>query len=86
MRNMTSSDTAEYLVYSASIVKRPANIKSLILFRFNPTKKKKIEAVKKKRKVASVSPDFEKKRKNSVVMKIMTAYSPSAFEYNFVAK
>ena len=60
---------AEYFVYKARIVNNPAIRKWYVLFSFIPLIKNKSEAVKKQRKVASLNPDFEKKRKYSVEIK-----------------
>ena len=73
IKNMNRSGAAEYFVYKASAVKSPVNRKSFVLLCFIPFRKKTTEAVKRKRKVASLRPDFEKKRKNSVVTKRITA-------------
>ena len=43
------------------------------MFSFRPLKKKRTDARKKQRKTASLKPDLEKKRKNSVEVKRIVA-------------
>jgi nitrogenase subunit NifH len=54
-------------VYKARAVNNPANRKCFVLLEFIPLTKNRSEAIKKQRKVASLNPDLEKKRKYSVV-------------------
>jgi hypothetical protein len=67
-------------------VHNPVSKKKLRRLRCRPFIKKNTEAVKKNRNVASLKPDFEKKRKNSVVIKSMMAYRASRLEYNIRAR
>jgi len=73
IKKMTGSTNAEYFVYRANAVNIPASRKWFILSHFMPLAKKKIAAIKNARKVASLNPEREKKKKYSVMMKNMTA-------------
>jgi hypothetical protein len=65
---------AEYLVYRARVVQIPETKKSLVRPESRPATKEAYAVQKKNRKTASLNPDLEKNRKNSVVMKTMIAY------------